>query len=207
MNTRLEFSLTPDDYVEFNQTYAKHRRSLAPPDQRGLLRWTNVFVILAVVGIVLADVLGSVFLQPAAPAPAVPPPPRADPISELITPILPYLLVFGLAFVGFLWLRRSGYLYRRLASWSTRLGEPKIMVITDDKLTLREPGMVMEAEWSYFMRFVESRNCFLLFSTARAAHILPKRAFGSAQEMEEFRGFALAHVGNTPIGLPVQPPK
>ncbi len=204
MDIRLQFSITPDDYYEFQMAWMKHQRSLTPASQRG---WHSPYtvvrlVLMGVVMVMLIVVCISGISEAPAPAAAPPPP---EPLSHVLLNILPYVLLFGLVLGVFLWMRRSRFFYRRLAPQGARVNQPKTVEITDRQITIREVGCVSMMDWTYFIRFIETPTQFLLFQTPRLATILPKRAF-MQEQLAEFRTFAQAHVGNQPVGFPVQPP-
>jgi hypothetical protein len=77
------------------------------------------------------------------------------------------------------------------------------VTVTDEGVTLREPGCVMQMEWTYFLKLAETPGTFVLFIDARLGHIVPKRAFTSADDMNAFRTFCQAHAGKGTGGFPV----
>ncbi|HVS72190.1 MAG TPA: YcxB family protein [Phycisphaerae bacterium] len=204
MDIRLQFTLTPDDYCDFQFAYMKHRRSLTPRNARGMrsprLIFWGALVLIMVIFICFMVLVTPPSAPGAAAAPAPPPIPPGQAILEMLPFPVFFIMVAGLV----IWVGRSKFLYRRFAPQVLRVGEPKTAEITDGQLTVQEPGATSVFQWNYFMRFIETRSSFLLFTIPRGAHILPKRAFTSPAELNEFRAFAQAHVGNVPIGFPVQ---
>lgn len=201
MDIQLQFTLTADDYCEFQRGYMRNRKSMTPRSQRGfrspqMILWIPLTVLL--IGYWIATDL----LAP--PAAAVPPGPPPT-LAEALFAFLPYAVMFLLLFGFILWTQRSRYFYRRLALQSMRVGEPRTAEITDARIVIRDAGSTCAFQWNYFIRCVETKGDFLLFTVPRAAQILPKRAFPSPALLEEFRRFAQAHIGNQPIGFPVQP--
>jgi hypothetical protein len=154
-------------------------------------------------GAVLVAVFYAIPSTPAPPAtaPATPPVPLGKALLELA----PYATIFVVLFFWYVWMRRSGMVYRRLAPQVLRMDERRTVHITDAGITIHERGAVTQTEWSYYIRFIEARSLFVLFITPRTAHLFPKRAFNQAA-LHEFRTFAQAHIGNEPIGFLVQLP-
>jgi YcxB-like protein len=206
MRMQLEFSLTPDDYYEYMRAFLTHRRSLVPRAQRG---WRSPFALMRAAGLLAIVAMWLIiFLTPdsAAPAPPGAPPPPPATLDQWLRSVCPMLGILFL-FIGFvLWFMRSRFLYRRLAPLAMRLGEPRVVEIDDEQIIIREPGCVTQVLWKYFIRFAQTPNAFVLFTAPRLGHILPQRAFPSPEALQEFRAFAQAHIGNQPIGFPVQPP-
>jgi YcxB-like protein len=190
MNIQLQFALTEDDYVEFQRAFTKHRRSLMPRKGPGravttLIGWLIIIVIALFVYALLSFIAtrGAWWL-----------------------PLASLYVAAAAAWGLILFSRRSSWLYRRLAANSTKLGTLKTAEITDAGITIRLAHACSVMQWPHFIRCIETTNTFLLFEMPRLAHILPKRAFPSLEAMQEFRAFAQAHIGNQPIGFPVQPP-
>jgi ABC-type multidrug transport system fused ATPase/permease subunit len=207
MNMRLQFTITPDDYCEFQRAYMKHRRSLTPRSHRGLgspllIQWMVVLVLVVCIFVTIFWLSPE---SPPVPAPAAPP--TSLPLSEMLLALLTYLILFILIWGAYFWRRRSRLLFRRMAALDMRINEERTAEITDAQLTIRETDAYSEMQWMHFIRCIETPSTFLLFVVPRMAHILPKRAFGSDDAIREFRAFAQAHIGNQPIGFPVLPAK
>ena len=71
-------------------------------------------------------------------------------------------------------------------------------------MTISGPGYVVRMEWRYFLKFAETAGTFVLFTDTRMGHIVPKRAFGSEEELQAFRGLCAARVGQGVKGFPVE---
>ena len=94
---------------------------------------------------------------------------------------------------------------RRTFKANPLLSQPRTMELSDEGLTLRTETFSSVRVWSHFLFFYETPIAFLLFDSSRSAEILPKRAFATPDQLNEFRAFAQSHIGNSPIGFPVQP--
>jgi len=96
---------------------------------------------------------------------------------------------------------------RRSMKADPTFADLKQVDLTERQITQRMPSSATSWEWSHFTRFQETATLFLLFTGPQSTLILPKRAFPTPTAIDEFRAFAQAHVGNTPIGFPVLPAK
>lgn len=72
----------------------------------------------------------------------------------------------------------------------------------EQEATFTEQGFTMKGKfgenqlsWGTVHKFVERRRYFYLYVNQLTAHIIPKRAFSSAQQMEEFRQLVKRSVG------------
>jgi hypothetical protein len=204
MNMHLRYSLSFEDYYEFQMAWNANRKSLVMPTAKpklsaGLVTWGAMGIL------VLAMCIISNLVSPAPPAAPAPPRPAAEVWSDLGWGLFPYIVVLIVIWMFLLWMRRSRFVYRRLIAGNVRLGEPCSAEVMESHLTLVEPGCRTEMEWTYILRLIETKSTFLFFVLPRMAHIIPKRAFASPEALAEFRAFAEARVGNKVIGFPVQP--
>lgn len=85
-----------------------------------------------------------------------------------------------------------------------QMGKRLDVTLSDEHATFRTETETSTKVWTHFTHFGETEALFVLIVSGATSQLIPKRAFGSPQELEEFRGFALAHVGNVPVGFPVQ---
>lgn len=201
MNIRLEYSLTPEDHIEFQRAFPDTPKRLpakTPPKYLSPSFWGWVVILgFAVSMFIVFRVRMPVPL--AAPAPK---PPNPEPG---IMVALPYLLILALVLsYVFLRLRFPKSAIKKAFDRDPRLAERQQVTLCDEHATFRTETASSVFIWTHFTHFAETKTLFVLLVSQTAAQLIPKRAFGSPQEMEEFRGFALAHVGNTPIGFPVQ---
>jgi hypothetical protein len=205
MNFHLQYVLTSDDVYEFQMAYIKHRKSMTTKARINLPSPLLILAAYFVVCILWMKAV-STFLSPAEPAAA----PATSTASQpsLVESLATLILYFGVFFltIGFgLWLRRSRALYRRYFVEMQKLSEPHVTELTDTQITIRQSGSVNAMEWSYFIRCIETKSEFLLFTMARFAHIVPKRAFASPDDITEFRKFVRTHIDNGTRPAPVQP--
>jgi hypothetical protein len=80
------------------------------------------------------------------------------------------------------------------------------MTLIDEGISVQATTSSTFMMWTHFIFFAETESLFVLMISRRIGYLLPKRAFPSADPINEFRAFAQAHVGNAPTGFPVQPP-
>ena len=204
MHIHIEFTLTADDYAEYNLAYLKHRRSFTPRNRRGLRSPFVLSIIIACGIFAVYEIVSILTMRTPATFPATAPVSVSTP-GEFLWSLMPFLLIYLAILALFIFLRKSKFLYRRLAATAIRANQIKSVDITEQSILIREPGCTTDVQWSYFIRFIETPNTFLLFVVARSAHVIPKRAFTSPQDLEAFRNFAAANIGSQPIGFPVEP--
>ncbi len=68
------------------------------------------------------------------------------------------------------------------------------LVITGKAWKSTNPQMQNEVEWSYFTEWRETDSVFVLVRHNVQCHVVPKRAFASAEQLAWFRGFLTTHI-------------
>jgi hypothetical protein len=77
---------------------------------------------------------------------------------------------------------------------------------TEHGLAFMSPTMDCRYQWQAFTRFLETRSLFLIFSGGQEAEaMIPKRSFGDAEEIAEFRQLLEIHLPGPAQGFPVVP--
>jgi hypothetical protein len=105
----------------------------------------------------------------------------------------PILLAAGVFFLVFLWPFMA---YR---SRATLKRSPSLQGVV--RFQFDESGYLVEAvhvraevKWAALVKWIESKNCFLLYQNPKIGGIVPKRFFQSAADVETVRGFLQANV-------------
>jgi hypothetical protein len=203
VDIHLQFALTADDFIECRREV--HRLAQEGPAGKARTKpsfsrftWALVAIlaVILIVGLSLSQGRSASRTGQG----------QAFPTGAIVA----CLVTAGLILLYALRHRIWEHIFRRAFKNSPGLADAQEATLCDADLTVRTETMTTTQSWNHFTRFVESEGLFLLLIPTHPAQMLPKRAFGSAQEVDEFRGFALAHVGNTPLGFPVQiadPPK
>ncbi|MEA2734834.1 MAG: YcxB-like protein [Humisphaera sp.] len=201
MNHRADYHVTFEEFKEavdgINANLQKRSGLGAAPFSRGLFGW----VLFVAVAVMLFMLLNQRKSPPAAAAP-----PGARPGADLwsvLVPLLPWLLIFGVIwFFVFRYMRR-----RYLKTWEdTRwIHRPQSMTIDESGLTFTEPTAARRLSWDHFVRFGETENLFLLFSSEYSAEFIPKRIFATAAEADQFRALLARHVSPPTGAFPVVP--
>ena len=70
---------------------------------------------------------------------------------------------------------------------STRWRFSETGIITED------PTAATQLQWKVFLQVRETKTLFLLFSHQHYAHVIPKRAFASAEDLANFRELLARH--------------
>jgi heme/copper-type cytochrome/quinol oxidase subunit 2 len=157
MNIRVQYALTPDDFYELQMAYRKHRRSLTPKGKanslgaRKLVGW-GVIIFTVVAGVVISNA----FSEPA-------PTPAANNYDSFFA-LFSYLALVVIISIFLIWICRSRFMYRRVAGRLSRIGEARTVEMTNEHITIRERSCVSVMDWTYFIRFIETKSTFLLFT-------------------------------------------
>jgi hypothetical protein len=113
-----------------------------------------------------------------------------------------------LALTGALCIFAMRYTSRQLRTvWE---GTPSLrrsftMTVSDDGITITEPLSRHEMKWFVFDRVTETQNLFLLYMSEHQFHIVPKRAFADAAQIDEFRAMIENRITRRPTAFPVLP--
>lgn len=68
-----------------------------------------------------------------------------------------------------------------------RLNSKEVIYIISGKgLELQLPNARQKQDWSSVTRFIDHTEHFMLFCSMQRAHIIPKRAFNSKEQLQEF---------------------
>jgi hypothetical protein len=119
---------------------------------------------------------------------------------DMLVPFIPWLLVFG-----FLWFFVFRRLTRRMYMAQPSLMRPKTLELSDDEATVSDELSRLTYKWPAFVRFIETRNLFLMYVSEVMFHIVPKRAFDSQCELDEFRQKLREWADARSQGFPVLP--
>ena len=201
MNIELEYILEADDLAELTMAYQEIARKIIPRHRywaARLIPW--IAAVLVGIGVAITFHI--------APNPS---PDARDRAPNAVLAVFPWLLI-GVCVFFFLFRKRLRELIfrqhaRRRMAHSPNTAQPQRVNISDDAVIIQSPTAHSTLAWAHFLHFAETEHLFVLFASPRLTFILPKRAFPAPAAIDEFRAFAQAHIGNTPIGFPVQPPK
>jgi hypothetical protein len=194
----LQFTLTPEDVAEYTSAHLKMARSIIPRRRYWIAR-AFPWITAALVGVGLF-VLFQIGRDSSTD--------ERDYIPNLVLSWLPWVMAVAVLCALLFRERLVRFIFRDLAKHrfkeSSHVQQQQEVSISDSTLTWKSETAVSTCAWTHFIHLGESRNLFVLYVTFRLAQILPKRAFASQAQMDEFRAFALAHVGNEVVGFPVQ---
>jgi len=74
------------------------------------------------------------------------------------------------------------------------LAAPQTFTASSDGIIVKSPLFSGNDAWSMYVSFVESKDMFLLYLSPRMFRMIPKRAFQSDEQMQEFRRLVAQHV-------------
>jgi hypothetical protein len=161
MNTTLEFEYTFKEFLEANRTHARRRR------YTDIVWYFIATIFVSWAGITVVDAFSEDSKQ--------------WEISQ-VTGVL-----FAAVFL-FLW---SPFFFRLMVRkrWKMQPVLHKMIKyeITPDLVRIVTETATAEMTWASFTRFKESKGVFLLYPNKLVFHMIPKRAFASADEIESFR--------------------
>jgi hypothetical protein len=114
------------------------------------------------------------------------------------------------AFFALFWLRIFvTYLgdkpFRRIWNGHPQLHSPKTLTIDDEGLVFCDPLITNSYRWPAFARSMETPALFVLYVGDQTFVMVPKRAFKSAQGMEQFRAMIDHYVQGRTRAFPVMP--
>jgi YcxB-like protein len=79
-------------------------------------------------------------------------------------------------------------IHRKIYRRNPRLFEMRTVTFTDDGLrSEKATSGTIEAKWSSFEKFKETKNLFLTYQTKDVIGMVPKRAFSNLDDIEQFR--------------------
>jgi hypothetical protein len=199
----LEFNYTVADLHEVLRTkLPKNLQNaagrLGTRINRGLLGW----LIFISVAIFLYNLLNRGQNAPAA-APASPPPANSNSLRDLLVPLIPWLLIFGFIwFFAFRQLRNVGAtMWRNNPRWQM----PTSLDIGPEGLHVTLPVLESHWRWNAFLGWAETKNLFILVTTAKERIGIPKRAIDPAL-LDQLRYLFQASISPRIHGFPVLPP-
>lgn len=82
---------------------------------------------------------------------------------------------------------------RRLYVSSRNLHGPLSLDATDEGMHFQGPTFSSQVSWSYYSRFCEDENSFLIFQNQRLFNLIPKRHL-SSEQIVELRGLFTSHI-------------
>ena len=65
----------------------------------------------------------------------------------------------------------------------------RTVTFTDEGVKSEKATGNIEAKWSSFQKFKETKNLFLTYQSKDVVGMVPKRAFSSSEDIEQFRNF------------------
>jgi YcxB-like protein len=80
-------------------------------------------------------------------------------------------------------------IHRRIYHRNPQLFEMRTVTFTDDGVKSEKATGNIEAKWSSFQKFKETKNLFLTYQSKDVVGIVPKRAFSNSDDIAQFRNF------------------
>ena len=97
------------------------------------------------------------------------------------------LYVLGLLFLQFTNLRQ----------WKTQpmLFQPQTINASEDGLLMQTPYSESTNQWLLYTHFQETRNLFVVYQAKTVFSLVPKRAFGNSEQVNQFRHLLQRKIG------------
>ena len=165
---RIEFQLTPDDLREASWAHGKRT-------------WIIIggFIVLMVV------LNGANLFHAASSDPAGQAHPVATGVATAIF-MLPWVCIFLL--VWMLVFRLLGGGVKKTWDSAPALGLPRAVEVDPNGIWLVDALVRSECRWGAFLKARETKNLFMLYLNNQVFHLIPKRAFPTAEALGWFRG-------------------
>ena len=166
---QIEYRLTLKDYQEANQTHYESLRFWY------FLNW--IFSIL----LILLGILSILLLS--------------QKIGVLVSFLLGCFWLFMGVFVNpYLNLYQRYFVSRTWKSYQA-LKEAMNVDITQEGLNIKGESFECTSKWKIYTKFMETPKLFMLYQSKNLFNLIPKRAFNSDEEIEEFRELLRTKIG------------
>jgi hypothetical protein len=67
------------------------------------------------------------------------------------------------------------------------LHHPMTVEVNEETIKMKNPVFNSSVKWQLYIKAVETKNLFMIYQTKRLFDMIPKRAFSSNEQVEEFR--------------------
>ena len=123
--------------------------------------------------------------------------------GDLLLSLQPWVLVVVLVY--FFVFRQFRRRHDRHFDSEPAFHEPRTFELDQTGVTMRDLHSRTTIEWPGFVRFLETPNLFILFSTENTGHLIPKRAFASPEDANHARDLFLNNIAPPTSAFPVIP--
>ena len=104
------------------------------------------------------------------------------------------ILIAGSIFLLLLQLIIPPLVFARVYRRNSRLFGMRTVTVSDHGIVSDNQLGHTESAWNMYEKFRETRNLFLLYQSADIIGIVPKRAFASPAELEQFRSLIASRI-------------
>ena len=74
------------------------------------------------------------------------------------------------------------------------LNEPLLFTLNEDKIEVKGQTVSSSTDWSFFTKLMDREKYFLLLTTRRTFHYLPKDGFESSGEITRFKDLTIEKI-------------
>ena len=125
-------------------------------------------------------------------------------ISAILAPFLPWLVFFIFAAVHIRRLNRNQF--RAMWDADPTVHTPRTLTPYAEGIAIADPFSQTHARWQAFVAFDETKDLFLLYVGRFMPYIIPKRAFPTQAEVDQFRALCQHSISPRPAAFPILPP-
>jgi YcxB-like protein len=165
---KLNIQLTPEDYVK--ATFIHMR-------PRPFFKYLGYFMLLLIVIVLPISIYEAAAHQ-----------------KDIIVPAG---IILSLAFLAWNFGITVPKRVRKIFKQQKALHTPYSFAITTESILIKSERGETNLTWDYFLKWKESKDLFLLYSSDVMFHMIPKRCFTSPDEAVQFRSLLLEKIGST----------
>ena len=125
-------------------------------------------------------------------------------VWAILAPFLPCLIFFVFATIHIRRLHRNQF--RAMWEADPTVHTPRTLTPYAEGIAIADPFSQTHARWQAFVAFDETTNLFLLYVGRFMPYIIPKRAFPTQQDADQFRALCQHSISRPQTAFPILPP-
>ncbi|HEU5413835.1 MAG TPA: YcxB family protein [Candidatus Angelobacter sp.] len=86
------------------------------------------------------------------------------------------------------------FVFRRFYRRNSRMVGPRTVTVNETGIISDHQLGRSEASWNTYFKFQETARSFLLYQSADVIGILPKRAFATSSDLQQFRALLISKI-------------
>ncbi|MET3138306.1 hypothetical protein AAKU61_002673 [Undibacterium sp. GrIS 1.2] len=117
--------------------------------------------------------------------------------SCLSCSVIYFSIMFAIVFITFLVLGSAPQLFQFFSKVHRASLAPRTIIISDTGLIEETSNSRAEYNWSAVQRILQTRSLVALYISPLGAHLIPKKAFESPAQWQQFNAFVEQHALNS----------